>query len=149
MANTFCSLKIHSAPSSSYTDKADNTHAVTRSPITTRSRTIARLRAFPVGLEAPQSRLTRPRRFRLGNNLPGVRKLLSQSDIGRHRKGIFSPESTRLEDRRIACPNCETGGKLNAFQRGEDLTITHPAFLVSASHLTTAPRKSKSKSPMS
>ena len=57
------------------------------------------------------------RRFPLGNNVPGVRKLLRQSDTGSHRKGISSPESTRLEDRRIACPNCDTGGKLNSFQR--------------------------------
>jgi hypothetical protein len=56
-------------------------------------------------------------RARLGSNVPGVHKLLSQSDTGSHRKGISSPDSTRLDDRRIACPNCDTDGKLNSFQR--------------------------------
>jgi hypothetical protein len=57
------------------------------------------------------------RRFRLKSNVPGFRKLLSQSGIDSQRKGISSPDSTRLDDRRIACPNCDTGAKLNSFQR--------------------------------
>jgi hypothetical protein len=57
------------------------------------------------------------RRFRLRSNVPGFRELLSQSDTGSQRKGISSPDSTRLDDRTIACPNCDTGAKLNSFQR--------------------------------